>query len=332
MATINYILSITGDCSQNGSGKVSVYPTTGEPPYIIQWLDPDLGSDYVVSGETSLRENLYTGNYTISITDSSIPNQSSPVLAYVPYQTCCNIDSISATTCGLDNGIVNISTNSNYLINNFYIYDSNDSLVSSSTTVSQTYVYDSLSAGTYYSIVIDDSGCSGRSENFLIEQTTPLDFGLWVVPNSSCGNTNLGKIYITGITGTPPYTYLWSNGETGNTITGLTTGAYSVNVVDSLNCSLTKDAVITDVDLLGFGNFILTQPSCFSNNGEIILEITGGTPPFYYSASTGYNEISYLRTFVYSGLSSGIYSFNVTDAALCRLNVSTNLQQPGGIY
>jgi hypothetical protein len=69
-----------------------------------------------------------------------------------------------------------------------------------------------------------------------------------------------------------------------------------------------------------------------SNNGEIILEITGGTPPFYYSASTGYNEISYLRTLVYSGLSSGIYSFNVTDAALCRLNVSTNLQQPGGIY
>ncbi len=40
--------------------------------------------------------------------------------------------------------------------------------------------------------------------------------------DSGCANVDSGKIYVTGLTGTPPFTYLWSNGETEDFITGHT--------------------------------------------------------------------------------------------------------------
>jgi hypothetical protein len=49
-----------------------------------------------------------------------------------------------------------------------------------------------------------------------------------------------GKIFVTGQTGIGPYTYIWSNGQTGSTATGLTIGFYDVTVTDSTGCSATS--------------------------------------------------------------------------------------------
>jgi hypothetical protein len=61
------------------------------------------------------------------------------------------------------------------------------------------------------------------------------------------------------------------------------------------------------------------------------MTITGGTAPFYYSASTGNVLISYSRTYTLSGLSAGQYNFQVTDAGLCQMLAGTTLETPGGI-
>jgi hypothetical protein len=174
-------------------------------------------------------------------------------------------------------------------------------------------------------------GCLGRSPSFIIEESIPLNYGLYVVPNSSCGGTPIGKITITGTTGSPPYSYLWNNGQTGSTITGLTEGIYSVSVSDSYGCVVTKDGTITNINPIGFGVFTATPPGCFSSDGVLSLTITGGTSPYYYSASTGDVSISYSKTFSISGLSAGPYSFQVTDAGLCQTFATTTLVSPSGI-
>jgi hypothetical protein len=152
-----------------------------------------------------------------------------------------------------------------------------------------------------------------------------------MVPNSSCGGTPLGKLTVTGLTGQPPISYLWSDGSTGSTITGLTSGPYFVTVTDGYGCQLSKSETVTDVNPIGFGVFTTTPPTCFAADGVITLEITGGTAPYYYSASTGQFEISYAQSFSVSGLSSGSYSFLVTDAGFCQLLVSTSITSPNGI-
>jgi hypothetical protein len=174
-------------------------------------------------------------------------------------------------------------------------------------------------------------GCTGQSANFIIEDSDTLDYGLYVVPNSSCGGSAMGKIMITGLTGSPPYTYLWNTSATGSTVTGLTAGNYSVSVTDFYGCVTTKSATIVDVPPIGLGIFTATEPTCFSADGVLTIQITGGTAPYYYSASTGQVVVQYPTSWSISGLSPGNYSFQVTDAALCTITVGTTLTSPNGI-
>jgi uncharacterized protein (DUF2141 family) len=180
-------------------------------------------------------------------------------------------------------------------------------------------------------IAEDLGGCSGQSANFIVEDSEPFTYGLYVVPNSSCGGTPIGKIIVTGQTGVSPYTYQWSNGETTSSITGLTSGTYSVQVIDSLGCSLSKEEFLSDVPVLGFGSFTAIQPTCFSADGVLTLQITGGTAPYYYSASTGDVNIQYGTSWSISGLSAGDYNILVTDSAFCNILVGTSLLTPLGI-
>jgi uncharacterized protein (DUF2141 family) len=141
----------------------------------------------------------------------------------------------------------------------------------------------------------------------------------------------MGKITVTGQTGTAPFTYLWSNGEMTSYITGLTSGNYSVTVTDNFGCSLSTSAQIVDVPVIGLGVFTVTQPSCFAADGVITIQITGGTAPYYYSASTGNVVIQYGTSWSISGLSAGSYGFQVTDAAFCTFIAETSLLTPLGI-
>jgi hypothetical protein len=124
---------------------------------------------------------------------------------------------------------------------------------------------------------------------------------------------------------------LWNNGQTGSTITGLTSGSYSVQVTDAYGCTDTKTGTIVNVDPIGFGQFTVTQPTCFSADGSFTLQITGGTAPYYYSASTGNVTVQYGTSWTVSGLSPGSYSVLVTDAAFCTLATSVELLTPEGL-
>jgi hypothetical protein len=244
---------------------------------------------------------------------------------------CTTVTGVQSTTCGSDNGAVTGTCSSVYSSVNYYLYTTDDDFVASQTVNTNTVVFSSLSAGTYYLEAVDLGGCTCRSSDFIIESSVTYDYGLYVVPNAACGQNNIGKIYVTGQTGIGPYSYLWSNGQTTDSITGLTEGVYSVTVTDYNGCSLTKQGIVTRVEPVGFGSFSATTPSCFNANGSLTLTITGGTAPYYYSASTGAQEISYSQTYTLSGLSSGNYGFTVTDAGLCSFTQETTLTSPNGI-
>lgn len=327
----DYLISVTGDCSNNNTGSASVLLTGGTAPYTVEWVDPDLGAD-VTETEPSVRNNLSVGTYGIRVNDSTLPyNLEFYINIPISNGLCVEIENVSSTKCNLSNGSVTGSSTSDYSSTNFYLYESDGTYVTSGVTNADEIIFDGLDSGIYYIVGEDLGGCSGRTSNFIIEPSSDLDYGLYVVPNSSCDGLPIGKIYVTGQTGTPPYSYLWNNGQTGNTITGLTSGVYSVQVTDSLGCGLTKTAEIIDIDPIGFTYFTSTPPSCFSNDGEITLNVSGGTYPYYYSASTGDVQLSYSDSFTISGLSAGQYNFLVTDAGLCSVSVGTSLTAPLGI-
>jgi len=135
---------------------------------------------------------------------------------------------------------------------------------------------------------------------------------------------------VTGVTGTGPYTYLWSNGETTQLITGLTQGVYSCTVTDINGCELTKSEFVGAADPLGIGLLSASTPSCFASDGSLTYFLTGGTAPFYYSASTAQVGYTLSNTFTLTNLAAGTYQVVVRDANFCETTLSGFLSPVGG--
>jgi hypothetical protein len=333
MAAFNYTVNVTGDCSQNSSGIVSILPYGGTPPYTVEWNNPSLPPVDTVNGTASVRTGLQFGTYAVRLNDSTLPtNNQFYINVPVSSGVCANVESVQSTTCGLNNGSVVLGSSSFYSSTNFYVYSGNGTYITSAVTTNQsTVTIGDLSAGTYYSTVLDLGGCTGKSQNFIISESTQLQFGLYVVPNSTCANIPNGKIYVTGQTGSGPYTYLWTNSATTSFITGLTQGSYSVTVTDSYGCVQSQTGLVQVVSPIGIGSVSGVSPTCFSSNGSLTITVTGGTSPFYYSASTGDVLVSYSTSFSLDGLSSGSYQVLVTDSGLCSALATATLETPQGI-
>jgi hypothetical protein len=331
--SLSYILtSLSGDCTNSNLGGFSIDITGTAPNYSIQWVNPALGTIVLGVGVTGYTATtLSAGTYSFNILDSCSPtNTSLPVNINISSGTCVSITGIENTTCNVSNGSITGQTSNFYGVGTFSLYNTLTGFISSGASLSNTYNFTDLSSGIYYVIANDGGGCSGKSETTIIQPSTNINWGFYTVMDSGCADVDSGKIYITGLTGTPPFTYLWSNGETTDFITGLTAGSYSVLVTDSLGCTLSQSATVTEVDPLGFGSFTVIPPSCFSNNGEVTLTITGGTGPYYYSASTGVINVSFSSSQTFYGIGGGPFSVQVTDAALCKITPTTTIIPPNG--
>lgn len=145
----------------------------------------------------------------------------------------------------------------------------------------------------------------------LIVQTDQINIGCF-------GDIN-GAASITSVSGgTAPYTYLWSNGKTTSSITGLTAGEYSCTVKDAASLSITKTFFIVQPTLLDL-IVTSTNTSCNSNNGILTVTATGGTLPYQYAISP---NVTYQTSNVFTGLPTGTYNVSVKDNNGC-INTNT---------
>ncbi len=332
MALFDYNLSVSGDCQGTGLGQYQISFSGAVPPYTIQFVSPVQNAETVGENVVYTRPGLFSQTVLLTVNDSTLPtNQSFNLNIPISSGVCCSVVSVDNTTCALNNGSVTGTSTTVYSSADFFIYSGDGTFINSATTNQSTVVFTNLTAGTYYLTVEDLGGCSGTSQTFIVEQSTVTNYGLYSIPNSSCGGTPIGKIMITGLTGQQPFTYLWSNGQTGSTATGLTAADYSVEVTDGFGCITSQEATVVNVDPMGGFFTAVTNPTCFQSNGSITLTLTGGSAPYYYSASTGAVLVSYAQEYTISGLSAGDYQFQVTDAGLCQIITGTTLSQPNGM-
>jgi hypothetical protein len=328
---LDYSFTLTGDCSNTSSGAFSVDIFGSAPDYTIRWISPSLGIFPLGSGVTGYTiSSLSAGTYSLEIIDSCTPsNTILPVNFVISSGTCISITDVVNTTCDDNNGELTATTTNFYGEANFLLFNSSDQFITSGSSLDNEFIFTNLSADTYYVIGDDGGGCTGRSETVIVQSSTTLDYGFYVVNDAGC-SVNSGKIFITGLTGNSPYTYLWSNLETTPSITGLIAGTYGVTVTDNTGCSISKSVVVEQVPTIGFGTFTSVSPSCFSADGEITITLTGGTAPYYYSGSNGTTAISFATSYTFNNLPSGVFSVEVTDAALCKFTATTSLLPPGG--
>ncbi len=332
MSIIVNSYSVTGDCSNIGAGEVFFQVSGTTPPFSVNCISTPCSLP--TSALTAPYEYYYSGitggTYFLEIKDGGGASLVQPV--YISSGTSATIDSTN-TTCGQNNGNITGFTSGVYGLVSFSLYDIGNNLVTSATTSNPYYEFTSLSAGTYYIIANDGGGCTGITASVILNPSSGLTYGAYVVDDASCLGSGSGKIFLTGLT--PPlsaYTITWSPnalGQTGSTITGLTSGSYVATVTNSVGCTLSQSFTVNTIPPLTSGGFIVvSQPSCFANDGEVEFIVVGGTAPYFFSGSSGQVEITFDTSVTFTGLSSGLYSFFVTDSGLCTIYDSVSLITP----
>lgn len=328
MAILLNNYSITGDCSNLGIGEVFFNITGDSPGWAVQEISTSGLLPTSATTSTYYVNNLPAGSYFVEIIDSVADSLIIPI--YISSGTCVSIE-VDGTYCGINNGSITATTQYVYGPIDFYLYDIDNNLVDSAIGVTNNYVFNGLSADTYYVTADDGGGCSGRSESCIIYSSTPINFGFYVVDDANCVSSGgSGKIFITGLTGSAPFTYLWSNGETTSSIENLVANFYSVTVTDNNGCQLIQSTQVFNVPPVAFGSFITTPPTCFSNNGQVTVIVVDGTAPYYFSGSNGETVVTFSQSYTFTGLSSGNFSVFVQDAGLCNFTQSTTLITPNG--
>jgi hypothetical protein len=329
---LNFTLSgVTGDCSNVSGGSFTILINGTAPDYRIEWVNPSLGTVVLGAGVTAYTAtSLTAGTYTFLIKDSCIDPENQSVLAsiYVSSGLCSTITGVTNTVCNLNNGSLSAYTQYDYGSNKYYLYHTTLGYITSGTTnLVSGRSFEGLTAGTYYMKVVDNGGCTATTNSVIIKDSTDLTYDLYVVNDAGC-NVNSGKIFINNINGSPPYTYLWSNGEITSSISGLTAGSYSVTVSDNSGCVVVKTAEVLKVPLIGQAGVFVSQPACFGSNGSIGIVLSGGTPPFFYSGSNGTTSVTFDRDISFIGLGAGQFTYFVQDAGLCSFNGSVSLITP----
>ena len=319
----NYSVSVTGTCDSS-FGSALIIATGGTAPYTFDCITPPLGTGAFKTG-------LSAGTYIVRANDSTMPiNNEFFINVTISDGLSLVVSNVTDTTCGQNNGTATIVATSDDSDITYYLY-SGGTLLLVQTSTNLTTQFVGLEYGLYDVIGVNTSNCSGSTGNFIIGESDELDFGFYIVNDTECASPT-GKVYVTGLTGNAPYTYLWNNLATTSSITGLTNGSYSVTVTDSQGCVVNKSALVDFVPSVGLGSWSATTPTCFASDGSLTLTITGGTGPYLYSGSNGTTSVTYATSFVFSGLPAGSFFVNVTDAALCKVTLSTTLQTPQTIY
>ena len=160
-----------------------------------------------------------------------------------------------------------------------------------------------------YCVTVTDQNDCG-AVNCITVDFTPLDVNV-TVNNISCPGEEDGSLVANPIGGTAPLTYAWSNGETTQSITGLTPGSYTVTVTDAKGCTAAATGVVTPLTAIEIG-LGKTDPTCVGEtDGSVTSSVAGGTPPYTYAWSNG------ATTANLGALGPGTYSLTITDANGC---------------
>jgi hypothetical protein len=331
MSVVVYNYSVTGDCGNTKVGAVSFDITGATGPFAV--ICTNAGCTLPTSASTTTYQafNLSADTYFLQIVDGASNSYLQSV--YISSGTTALIDS-TPTTCGFDNGSITGFTSGVYGNAIFTLYDGLDNYITSAVTPNNYYNFTSLSADTYYIVANDGGGCTGITASVIITPSNSFTFGGYVVDNASCIGGGSGKIFLTGLTlPVSAYTITWSSNvgvQTGTTITGLTADVYTATITDPNGCTDTQAFTVNNVPpMVSAGFIVMQQPSCFANDGIVEFLVADGTAPYYFSASTGQVEITFDTSATFTGLTSGVHTFTVTDAGLCTIYDSVSLLTPG---
>ncbi len=290
-------------CYAGADASAWVTPGGGVGPYTYLWTPS--------AQTTQTASNLLATNYIVRVTDAN----------------GCTITSVLTPTQPL---LLTASTSQTHVSCNGGA-DGTASVVANYGTAPYTYLWNpsgqtnstanNLAAGAYTVLVTDANGCTTIKSTVINEPTVLTAVANY--SNVNCNGASTGSTSVVPGGGTPPYSYLWSSGNTTATANNLPAGPYTVTVTDAHGCTQTATTSITEPTAMS-ASTANTNVTCFGlSNGSATVNVGGGVLPYTYLWNP-----SGQTTAIANNIPAGSYTVGIIDANGCTLTTSVVVTEP----
>ena len=303
---IPHLVATPSSCA-TGDGQIETNPTGGTPPYTYLWN---------TGATTNIILNAASGSYSVTITDAN----------------GCQVDSsdnVGTNGSGLEGDFVlvnegcdqdNGSLTLNMTVGNapFTYAWSNGGSVTNSIT--------GISAGTYFVTVTDANGCTEAFGNIVNNVFALIDEPNTNVTDAACFGELSGSINVDVQSGQEPFSFAWSDGSTGNPLTNVSAGVYTVTLTDNSGCTDVATFTILQPDSIGV---TITKTNADGTNcdGTISVSASGGAGGFTYA----WSHDAALIASEAQDLCIGAYSVTTTDAIGCEIISDITISDVTGV-
>ncbi len=271
------------DCYGNANGSITIYAHGGTPPMHYS----------IDSGNTFQNSNVFSpldvGTYYPYVKDDhGCSDTAQPITITQPSELqITNINKYDINTCyGDSTGKIQIFAQNGTPP---YRYS-----IDGGVHFQENYTFDSLKAGTYYTVVKDYNNCEAYGDTITLNQPPQIIIDSIASSDASCHGQNDGTIYVHAYGGTGEIKYSIDGGNSfpfnNGQITSQGAGIYPIAVIDQNHCKAIGDTVIiNEPDSLKIDSIVkIDVQGCYGDStGEIFIYAEGGTPPYQYSIDNG---------------------------------------------
>ncbi|KEO73189.1 hypothetical protein EL17_12585 [Anditalea andensis] len=322
-------------CRDDNSGRLSIEMISGGnlpsgEDYIVEWTGPD----GFRSTERDIYD-LYAGHYTLSVSDDGNSCHFSQVYEVLQPENKLDINvlNVREPKCFNENNarieIQPINGIEPYSYSWFKYNEETDRFETIPGVT--TRILNQQGNGIYRVKVLDDVNCFVEKD-IEVNQPDPITIQLVDKMDISCFNFNDGYINVNVQGGTPPYTYVWSNGQNNKDIFDLRPGNYSLTVFDINGCfSREEDFEIKGVVRPSIIVQSKTDVVCDEEGGAISIELENGLDPADYTIfwkNLQTEQVFGQNQTTVTGLRVGIYQVIVQVSAQCEVSRIIRIEGP----
>ncbi len=316
-------------CHGDNNGEIRVRATGGKL-LKYQLIDASTLAVLKENAKDSVFLGLAPGNYRVVVTDSinaGCTGDSTKLITVIEPDTL-TIDLMDKTdiTChNADNGTITFTTVNGGILPYEYSIDNGANWFSSNT-------FSNLTAGIYHIKTRDANLCEAVSPDITIVNPDTMIVSKLIFSKNdtlNCfGDTTSILIEITGGTGIKQYTFNGIIKNSGEAITNITGGDYTLHMVDANLCSRDTVIHIQQPGKITITDSVVTNVSCFgSGDASIEVSATGGNILKYQlldASNIVITDNSINPKFV--GLTPGSYRIAVIDSLFgCDGDTTTSI-------
>lgn len=290
----------------------------GTPPYSYNWTGPGFDVLPVTDSDPTIidADTDDSGTYKVEVTDVNGCMAMTEIDILVPEQLIASLGDFTDASClGGADGTATVDVAGG--ASPYHYLWSNGS--TDKTAVG-------LSAGNYIVTVTDANACESITAAVIGEPLTAVSVLIIDFENPDCEGDTDGSAEAEASGGTGPYTYAWSNGESGEYIDNLSAGTYNVTATDAKGCEAVASIILTDPT--GVEALIVSSEdvTCHGgDDGSAVVIASGGAGGYSYSWSSSAGSQT---TATATNLPAGEHTVTVQDVNGCEAVALVEIDEP----